>query len=102
MTDLAPPSLDMWVFAGAGAGALLTWMIMRMGGRNAYQHGFDHGRNEREHELEGRITALERERAQLQAALKQLAEERGRAAAPAAAAPPDAAGDPGPAPAGRG
>ena len=100
MTELIPPSLDMWVFAGAGGGALLTWMIMRMAGRNAYQHGYDHGRSEIEHAQEERLAALEQERGRLQEALARAHEERARllgllAAVPASGPDPAPPGPPG-------
>jgi hypothetical protein len=95
VTNLIPPSIDMWVFAGAGAGALLTWMMMRLAGGNAYQHGYDHGRAEHEHTLEGRIDALERERTLLQQALARASEERARLVQRLSTTPP-AAGAPGP------
>jgi hypothetical protein len=96
VTDLVPPSLDMWVFAGAGAGALLTWMIMRVAGGNAYQHGYDHGVSESEQQHAGRCAALERERAQLQEALARCGAERERLAQRLASGAA-ASGGPGPA-----
>lgn len=101
MTDLVPPSLDMWVFAGAGAGALLTWLTMRVAGGSAYQHGYDHGVSENDHQLVGRISALERERAQLQAELARAHEERARLVQRLAGTSP-AADAPGPVPPHRG
>jgi hypothetical protein len=101
VTDLVPPSLDMWVFAGAGAGALLTWLTMRVAGGSAYQHGYDHGVSENNRLHEARIAALERERAQLEDALARAREERARLLERLAGTPL-AAGDPGPAPAPRG
>jgi hypothetical protein len=100
VTDLIPPPLAMWVFAGAGAGALLTWMTMRVAGGNAYQHGFDHGRSEIEHELAQRITALEHERDQLREALAHVRQERARPYGLPAPAAPAGAGDGPPGPAG--
>jgi|GEM_PF-6232190 hypothetical protein len=76
MTDVPLPALNMWIFAGAGLGTLLTWMIMRVAGKNAYQHGFDHGRMEAEGELIERLRASEQARAQLSAALERLEQER--------------------------
>jgi hypothetical protein len=92
VTDLIPPSLDMWVFAGAGAGALLTWLTMRVANGSAYQHGYDHGRSENESELGGRLAALERERARLQGALARASEERERLLQLLASAAPSAGG----------
>jgi DNA recombination protein RmuC len=70
--DTPPPTLDMWIFAGAAAGAFLTWLVMRAIGRNAYQHGFDHGRSESEGEratLGERLAGVERQLAEARSAL---------------------------------
>lgn len=77
-----PPSIDMWIFAGAGLGALLTWMIMRLVGRNAYQHGFDHGRLDAEGDFQDRLRASEQDRARLQADLERVTRDVQRLAAP--------------------
>ncbi len=69
MIDPLPPTLDLWVFAGAGGGALLTYLALRAGRKNAYQHGYDHGRGDADHELARRLGELEHQYAQQQAAL---------------------------------